>query len=103
MNGTHRIIHPKGIQLNTLSEAGTGSDIRFCTNAFAQEVRVLSDGENCTSGEIEQLVSRSSRGWGMNGSDVNSYTDSAGNLRGAGYLNEWVRDYSSETSIRFPN
>jgi|GEM_PF-5537597 len=103
MNGTHRIIHPKGIQLNTTAVGGTGSDIRFCTNAFAQEVRVLSDGESCTSGEIEQLVSRSSRGWGMNGSDVNSYTDSDGNLRGAGYLNEWVRDYSSETSVRYPN
>lgn len=103
MNGTHRIIHPKGFQLKTTNEAGSGSDIRFCTNAFAQEVRVLEAGENCTSGEIEQLVSRSSRGWGMNGSDVNSYTDAAGNLRGAGYLNEWVRDFSDETSIRYPN
>ncbi len=103
MNGSHRIIHPKGLQLNTLGVGGGGADIRFCTNAFGQEVRVLENGEMCNPGEIEQLVSRSQRGWGMNGSDVNAYTDSDGNLRGAGYLNEWVRDFSNETTIRYPN
>lgn len=103
MNGTRRLVHPKGLQLDTLNVNGSGSEIRFCTNAFGQEVRVLGSGQSCNTGEIEQLVSRSKRGWGMNGSDVNSFTDADGNLRGAGYLNEWVRDFSGETTIRYPN
>jgi len=101
MNGTRRVIHPKNIVLYTANEAGSERLITFCTNRLGRDVRVLESGA-CAENEIEQLVSRSDRRqWGWNGSDVNAI-NIKGQLRGAGYLNEWVRDFSAP-GIRFPN
>ena len=101
MNGTKRVIHPKSIVVYTANEAGNGNTIRFCTNRLGRDTRTLESG-SCELDEIEQLVSRSDRRqWGWNGSDVNSINVD-GQLRGAGYLNEWIRDFSAP-GIRFPN
>lgn len=101
MNGTRRVIHPKNIIVYTANEAGSGNLITFCTNWLGRNARVLESGE-CATDEIEQVVSRSDRRqWGWSGSDVNAI-DVGGQLRGAGYLNEWVRDFSAP-GIRFPN
>ena len=101
MNGTKRVIHPKSIVVYTANEAGNGNTIRFCTNRLGRDTRTLESG-SCELDEIEQLVSRSDRRqWGWNGSDVNSINVD-GQLRGAGYLNERIRDFSAP-GIRFPN
>ncbi|MBX2879148.1 MAG: hypothetical protein KTR32_04400 [Granulosicoccus sp.] len=101
MNGTRRVIHPKSIVVYTANEAGNSSLIRYCTDRLGRNARILQSGA-CTNDEIEQLVSRSDRRqWNWNGSDVNSINVS-GQLRGAGYLNEWVRDFSAP-GIRYPN
>jgi hypothetical protein len=101
MNGTKRIIHPKTVIVYTNNVAGSDELIRFCTDNLGANVRIL-DTDDCADGEIEQIVSRSDRRqWGWNGSDVNSIVVN-GRLRGAGYLNEWPRDFSAP-GIRFPN
>ena len=101
MNGTRRVIHPKSIVMYTANEAGGDPVITFCTNRLGRNARIAEAG-SCTEGEIEQLVSRSDRRqWGWNGSDVNAISD-GDQLRGAGYLNEWVRDFNG-AGIRFPN
>lgn len=101
MNGTKRIIHPKTIVVYTDNVAGSDELIRFCTDNLGANVRILDTGD-CADGEIEQIVSRSDRRqWGWNGSDVNSIVVN-GQLRGAGYLNEWPRDFSAP-GIRYPN
>ena len=101
MNGTRRVIHPKSIVLYTANEAGGDTLITFCTNRLGRNARIPEAG-GCTEGEIEQLVSRSDRRqWGWNGSDVNAISI-GDQLKGAGYLNEWVRDFNS-AGIRFPN
>jgi len=102
MNGTRRVIHPKSIVLYTENEAGTDSLIIYCTNRLGRNARIPDTTGNCDENEIEQLVSRSDRRqWGWNGSDVNAI-NVGGQLRGAGYLNEWVRDFNA-AGIRFPN
>ena len=101
MNGTRRVIHPKNVVLYTANEAGGSDVVIYCTNRLGRDVRIPDDG-TCQSDEIEQLVSRSDRRqWGWSGSDVNSISVN-GQLRGAGYLNEWVRDFSAP-GIRYPN
>lgn len=101
MNGTRRVIHPKSIVVYSANEAGSESLITFCTNNLGRNARVPDSG-TCSNEEIEQLVSRSDRRqWGWSGSDVNSITV-GGQLRGAGYLNEWVRNFKAP-GIRFPN
>ena len=101
MNGTRRVIHPKSIVLYTENEAGGDTLITYCTNRLGGNVRIPVTG-NCEDNEIEQLVSRSDRRqWGWNGSDVNAINVN-GQLRGGGYLNEWVRDFNA-AGIRFPN
>lgn len=101
MNGTRRVIHPKNIVVYSANEAGSGSLITFCTDNLGRNARTPESGA-CSTNEIEQLVSRSDRRqWGWSGSDVNSI-NVGGQLRGAGYLNEWVRDFNAP-GIRFPN
>lgn len=101
MNGTRRVIHPKNVVLYTANESGGGNLITFCTDILGRNARVLESG-NCADNEIEQVVSRSDRRqWGWSGSDVNAISVN-GQLRGAGYLNEWVRDFGAP-GIRFPN
>ncbi|MDB3936112.1 hypothetical protein N9383_05280 [Granulosicoccus sp.] len=101
MNGTRRVIHPKGIVVYTANETGSDPLVTFCTDRLGRNARILETG-SCSADEIEQLVSRSDRRqWGWNGSDVNSISVE-GQLRGGGYLNEWVRDFSAP-GIRFPN
>lgn len=101
MNGTRRVIHPKNIVVYSANESGTGNLLTFCTDRLGRNARVL-DSVACAADEIEQLVSRSDRReWGWSGSDVNAISVN-GQLRGAGYLNEWVRDFSAP-GIRFPN
>ncbi|MFK7993616.1 MAG: DUF4082 domain-containing protein [Granulosicoccus sp.] len=101
MNGTRRVIHPKNVVVYSENESGSGESIVFCTNRLGRDARIPDTG-NCRSNEIEQMVSRSDRRqWGWSGSDVNSITVN-GQLRGAGYLNEWVRDFNAP-GVRFPN
>jgi hypothetical protein len=102
MNGTRRAVHPKEVVVFT-TNVSTTPTIRFCTSKTAQNAQVLADGQRCGPGEVEQLVSRADRRqYGWKGSDVGSITV-GGQLRGAGFLNEWVRDFSGESSIRYPN
>lgn len=101
MNGTRRVIHPKSIIVYSENETGNGSLVTFCTDQLGRNAR-MPDEDGCASGEIEQQVSRSDRRqWGWNGSDVNSIS-SGGQLRGAGFFNEWVRDFNAP-GIRYPN
>ena len=101
MNGTRRVIHPKSIVVFTANEEGSDALVTFCTNRLGRNARVIETG-SCAANEIEQLVSRSDRRqWGWNGSDVNAITV-GDQLRGGGYLNEWVRDFAAP-GIRYPN
>lgn len=101
MNGTRRVIHPKNVVLYTANESGNSNLVTFCTDRLGRNVRIPDSGI-CSADEMEQLVSRSDRRqWGWSGSDVNSINVN-GQLRGAGYLNEWVRDFSAP-GIRYPN
>ena len=101
MNGTRRVIHPKSIVVFTANEDGSDALVTFCTNRLGRNVRIIETG-SCATNEIQQLVSRSDRRqWGWNGSDVNAITV-GGQLRGGGYLHEWVRDFNAP-GIRFPN
>jgi len=103
MNGTHRVVHPKSIIVVTDGVAGTDPMIRFCTDRLGRGARVLTSDDQCADGEIEQLASRTTRrSYDSEGSDVNS-TTRGGTTFGAGYLNEWVRDFRGLTGIRFPN
>ena len=101
MNGTARVIHPKNIVVYSANEEGGANKILFCTDRLGRNARIPGTG-SCSAGEIEQLVSRSDRRqWGWSGSDVNAIVV-GGQLRGAGYLAEWVRDFAAP-GIRYPN
>ncbi len=104
MNGTKRVIHPKVIAMDTTSlTARPDGTIHFCSNARITGIRIIQPGQNCGPGEVSQMVSQIRRPYqNQSGSDVGATTDPQGNLRGAGYLNEWVRDFDHPT-IRFPN
>jgi|GEM_PF-2952924 len=102
MNGTRRVVHPKSVVVYTANVPGDAALIPFCTDRLGRNA-VLPDEEGCASGDIEQLVSRADRRqWGWNGSDVNAITVD-GQLRGAGFLAEWPRDFGNAPGIRYPN
>ncbi len=101
MNGARRVVHPKEVFIKTQSEPGSGL-LRFCSDAQGDNPQYQTNG-SCPAGTVLQVVSRTNRGEfnNFNGSNVNARFEN-GQWFGAGYLNEWTRDYDDPT-IRFPN